>query len=98
MSEQVLIATLGSDPQIVTLALDLLRAVTRREPLISESKVREVVEQADVIEEYPDDPRGASALMGTQTSLRSLRPCSLLAKVGLLGYHNSVCSRSLRME
>jgi hypothetical protein len=47
-------------------ALDQMNKPDR---LISESEVREVLEQGDVIEEYPDDPRGPSGLMGQQTSL-----------------------------
>lgn len=47
-------------------ALDQMNKPDR---LITESEVRDVVERGNVIEEYPDDPRGSSGLMGQETAL-----------------------------
>jgi hypothetical protein len=40
-----------------------LRQMTRPERMIGSSEVRTVLEQGDVVEDYPSDPRGHSCLM-----------------------------------
>lgn len=50
-----------------------LDQMNKPERLISEAEVREVVEQGEAIEEYPEDLRGASGLMmGWTTTGRCL--------------------------
>ena len=40
-----------------------VRQMSRPERMISTTEVREVLTSGEVIEEYPDDPRGPSALL-----------------------------------
>ena len=40
-----------------------LRQMTRPDRMISSAEVQMVIEQGEIIEDYPDDPRGHSCLM-----------------------------------
>jgi Domain of unknown function (DUF4258) len=53
-----------------------LRQMLRPERMISRLEVRQVIAQGDVIEDYPEDPRGHSCLMlGLGDGERALHVC-----------------------
>jgi hypothetical protein len=53
-----------------------VRQMLRPDRMISTSEVRQVIEQGEVIEDYPEDPRGHSCLMlGFGDGGRALHVC-----------------------
>ncbi len=46
-----------------------IRQMNKPDRMITAAEVREVVQQADVIEDYPEDVRGHSCLLSGETSL-----------------------------
>ncbi len=68
-----------------------LRQMTRPSRMISSAEVRAVIDCGEVIEDYPDDPRGHSCLMfGTGIEGRPIHV--VCAKSGLLGNHHGLHS------
>ncbi len=67
-----------------------IRQMNKPERMITETEVREVVMQGEIIEDYPEDVRGHSCLMAGETTLGRTIPCRLLAKRRLSCHYHSL--------
>ena len=49
-----------------------LHQMNKAERMISKDEVRDVIKQGEIIEDYPEDPRGHSCLMAGETAIKRI--------------------------
>lgn len=99
MSESIIQEVRKAYKNKVLFTIHAVNQMNIQERMISRHEVYEVIEDGELIEDYPDDPRGHSCLIGKKTYQRRwVHVRCMCPKRRIPCNYNSIYTKSRRME